>query len=85
MASALKPSGIEVAIHANDTGCGNPCHPGHACSSCEPFWKTMHATGRFEAYIPPTFAAGAPQHKPLFGGKQFDLADLMLRKKGSNS
>ena len=85
MASALKSSGIEVSIHANDTGCGNPCHPGHTCSSCEPFWKTMQATGRFQAYIPPTFAASTPQKRPLFSGKKLDFADLMFRKKGSNS
>ena len=85
MAYALKPSSIEVAIHANDIGCGNPCHPGHTCSACDPFWKTMQATGRFQAYIPPTFAAGALQHKPLCRAKKFDFADLMFRKKGSNS
>jgi hypothetical protein len=70
---AVKPRGIDVAIHATDTGCGNPCHPGHPCSSCEPFWQTMLATGRFKAYVPPTFAGSAPPNKPNFGGKKSDL------------
>jgi hypothetical protein len=85
MTSALKAAGIEVAVHATDTSCGNPCHPGHVCSSCEPFWQTMLATGRFKAYVPSTFVGEAPPEKRNFGGKKLDFADLTFRTKGSNS
>jgi hypothetical protein len=80
-----KAAGIDVALHASDAGCGNPCHPGHACSSCEEFWQTMQATGRFKAYVPPTFAGSEPVRYTKFGGTKIDFADLTFRMKGSNS
>jgi hypothetical protein len=85
MAAAPKARGIHVAIHLADSGCGNPCHPGHACAACEPFWQNMQATGRFRAYVPPTFAGDAPLPKMNFGAKKLDLGDVLLRMKGSNS
>jgi hypothetical protein len=84
MASSFNRYGIEVEIPP-DTGCGNPCHPGHTCSSCEPFWHMMLATGRFKAYVPPTFAGEAPANKPNFGGRKVDFADLKFRCRGSSS
>lgn len=84
MALRPKASGIDVAIHST-VGCGNPCHPGQVCSSCEGFWQSMQATGRFNAYVPPTFDGSAVLRKPLFGGTKIEFADLKFRKKGSNS
>jgi hypothetical protein len=84
MESSFNRTGIEVEIPP-ETGCGNPCHPGHTCSSCEPFWHMMLATGRFKAYVPPTFAGEAPAHKANFGGRKVDFADLKFRSKGSSS
>ncbi|MEP6884371.1 MAG: hypothetical protein ABJC66_06455 [Gammaproteobacteria bacterium] len=84
MATSLNESGIEVAIQP-DTGCGNPCHPGHTCGKCEPFWKMMLETGRFKAYVPPTFAGGATAPKANFGGRKIEFAELKFRSRGSNS
>ena len=80
-----KAFGIDVAIHFADSGCGNPCHPGHACGACESFWRNMQATGQFRAYVPPTFAGDAPLRKTNFGVKKLDFGDVLLRTKGSNS
>jgi hypothetical protein len=86
MASLVNRTGIEVEIPP-ETGCGNPCHPGHTCSSCEPFWHMMLTTGRFQAYVPPTFGGGAAQaaHKPNFAGPKMQFADLKFRSRGSDS
>ncbi len=89
MASLVNRTGIEVEI-APETGCGNPCHPGHTCSSCEPFWHMMLSTGRFQAYVPPTFGGGAvpgpmPNKKANFSGRKMEFADLKFRSRGSDS
>ena len=85
MALALKSSGIDVAIHPTDSGCGDPCHPSHPCESCEPFWRQMQATGRFHAYVPPTFAGEAPPQARNFTADKVDFSSLSFRSKGSNS
>jgi hypothetical protein len=90
MAPLVNRTGIEVEIPP-ETGCGNPCHPGHTCSSCEPFWHMMLSTGRFQAYVPPTFGgaagagSGAPANKPNFSGRKMEFADLKFRSRGSDS
>ena len=94
MASSINRTGIEVEIPP-ETGCGNPCHPGHTCCSCEPFWHMMLSTGRFQAYVPPTFGggggggvgagAGATPHKANFSGRKMEFADLKFRSRGSGS
>jgi hypothetical protein len=84
MAASFNRTGIEVEIPP-ESGCGNPCHPGHTCSSCEPFWHMMLATGRFQAYVPPTFGGDAPANKPNFAGRKMEFADLKFRSRGSDS
>jgi hypothetical protein len=88
MASLINRTGIEVELPP-ETGCGNPCHPGHTCNACEPFWHMMLTTGRFQAYVPPTFGGGAapraPPHKPNFVGRKMEFADLKFRSRGSDS
>jgi hypothetical protein len=82
---ALAMAVIDESNHTKDKNCGNPCHPAHACSSCEPFWQAMQATGRFKAYVPPTFAGATAPQRQNFSGKKLDFADLTFRTKGSNS
>jgi ribosomal protein L32 len=84
MASLTKKSGVDVTIQP-DSNCGNPCHPAHVCNSCAPFWKAMLETGRFQAYVPPTFEgpAPAPPQEPNFFDRNVDLAGLKLRSKGA--
>jgi hypothetical protein len=85
MAFGLRATGIDVAVHSADAGCGDPCHPGHVCNSCAPFWQRMQATGRFNAYVPPTFAGGDPPRQPNPGAGHLEFAHLHFRTRGSGS
>ncbi len=84
MAALMKDFGIDVAIPP-ETGCGNPCHPGDPCGTCEPFWKMMLETGRFKAYVPPTFEGTAAPRNTNFSSRKVEFGDLKLRSRGSNS
>jgi hypothetical protein len=84
MAASMKDFGSDVKIqHA--TGCGNPCHPGDPCTACQPFWKMMLETGRFQAYIPPTFEGPATAHNVNITSRRVEFGDLKIRSRGSNS
>lgn len=84
MGSSTNRSGVDLKIRT-DTRCGNPCHPAHVCSACAPFWKAMLETGRFEAYVPPTFEGGATSQEANFFDRNVDLAGLKMRSRGSNN
>jgi hypothetical protein len=49
----------------------------------------MLSTGRFQAYVPPTFGGGAVAGrtplKPNFSGPKMEFADLKFRSRGSDS
>lgn len=84
MGSSVNRSSVDEAARP-DTSCGNPCHPGHVCSACAPFWNAMLETGRFKAYVPPTFEGGTPSQEPNFFDRNVDLAGLKSRSRSSRS
>jgi hypothetical protein len=79
MGSTFKTPGIDVAIHTAESGCGNPCHPAHACSSCEPFWQKMKASGQINTDAPTTFVGSATKPKVNLGMRKTGLDQPVYR------
>jgi hypothetical protein len=84
MGSAFRTPGIEVAVHSNEHGCGNPCPPPSTCSCCAPFWEDLRASRQFDAKGAFTFNGGTSHHCPTVSAENCAFEFPSYRHRGLN-